>query len=92
MNNFVSEKIKMKSNARLAFVQAMYMAEFNQNPIEEVVQDFLNDEVGRFVIEENQFEEEKMLEVGEMDKDYFVSLVNGLCERKTEIINSRGKQ
>ena len=88
MNNFVSEKIKMKSNARLAFVQATYMAEFAQNPIEEVLQDFLNDRVGRFVIEENQFEEEQMLEVGEMDKEYFVSLVNGLCEHKADILNS----
>jgi len=50
MAKFVSEKIKMKSDARLAAVQATYMIEYGQLPVDQVIKDFLNGEVGRFVI------------------------------------------
>ena len=54
MGNFVSEKIRMKSAARLAAVQATYMIEYGQLSVDEVIKDFVNGNVGRYVIEEEQ--------------------------------------
>ena len=42
MTKFVSEKIKMKSAARLAAVQATYMIEYGQLPVDKVIKDFIN--------------------------------------------------
>lgn len=41
MAKFVSEKIRKKSGARLAAVQAAYMAAFSGLSVDEVVEDFL---------------------------------------------------
>ena len=82
MAKFVSEKIKMKSDARLAAVQATYMIEYGQLPVDQVIKDFLNGEVGRFVIAEDEFENEKLVEVGDMDTNYFATLTRGVHEKK----------
>lgn len=85
MNKFVSEKIKMKSNARLAAVQATYMIEYGQLPVDQVLKDFINGEVGHFVIEEETdgyIECEEMVEVSEMDTNYFATLTRGVHEKK----------
>lgn len=82
MGKFVSEKIKMKSSARLAAVQATYMIEYGQLPVDQVVRDFINGEVGRFVIEEETGDREELVEVAEMDTNYFATLTRGVHERK----------
>lgn len=85
MTKFVSEKIKMKSAARLAAVQATYMIEYGQLPVDTVIKNFINGEVGRFVIEDEQvgFEErEELVEVAEMDTSYFAELTRGVHEKK----------
>ena len=48
MAKFISEKIKMKSGARLAAVQATYMIEYGQLPVDEVIRDFTTGQVGRY--------------------------------------------
>ena len=47
MAKFVSEKIKMRTSARLAAVQATYMAAYGQLPVDEVIKEFFNGEVVR---------------------------------------------
>ena len=59
MSKFVSEKIKMKSGARLAAVQANYMIAFSQLPVDEVIQDFVQGKVGRFVIDDSESEDKE---------------------------------
>lgn len=81
MAKFISEKIKMKSGARLAAVQATYMIAYGQLSVDEVVKDFINGDVGRYVIEDNGIEEE-MIAVSEIDTNYFASLVRGVHEKK----------
>lgn len=81
MAKFISEKIKMKSGARLAAVQATYMIAYGQLSVDEVVKDFINGNVGRYVIEDNGIEEE-MIAVSEIDTNYFASLVRGVHEKK----------
>ena len=91
MAKFISEKIKMKSAARLAAVQATYMIEFGQLAVDEVLKDFINGEVGRYVIEDEstEYEEkEEMVEVGQMDTSYFAELARGVHKEKETLEKS----
>lgn len=82
MAKYVSEKIKMKSGARLATVQATYMIEYGQLSVDEVIKDFINGEVGRYVIEDEGNEREELVEVSEMDTNYFATLTRGVHAKK----------
>lgn len=82
MAKYVSEKIKMKSGARLAAVQATYMIEYGQLSVDEVIKDFINGKVGRYVIEEEGNEREELVEVSEMDTNYFATLTRGVHAKK----------
>ncbi len=91
MAKFVSEKIRMKSAARLAAVQATYMIEFGQLSVDEVVKDFINGEVGRYVIddESTEFEQkEELVEVEQMDTSYFAELTRGVHKEKEQLERS----
>lgn len=91
MAKFISDKIKMKSAARLAAVQATYMIEFGQLAVDEVLKDFINGEVGRYVIEDEstEYEEkEELVEVGQMDTSYFAELARGVQKEKETLEKS----
>ena len=88
MAKFVSEKIRMKTSARLAAVQATYMIEYGLLPVDEVIKDFVNGEVGRYVIEDEGNDHEELVEVGAMDKTYFTELTKGVHAHKEEIEKS----
>ncbi len=91
MAKFISEKIKMKSAARLAAVQATYMIEYGQLSVDEVIKDFINGEVGRYVIEDDstEYEEkEELVEVEQMDTTYFAELTRGVHKEKEQLEKS----
>ena len=89
MAKFVSEKIKMKSESRLAAVQATYMIAFGQLPVDEVIKDFTDGKIGRFVIDEDEVtQSETMVEVNEMDKPYFEEIVRGMHKNKENLEKS----
>ena len=88
MNKFVSEKIRMRTSARLAAVQATYMIAFSQLPVEEVIKDFVKGEVGRYVIEEDSLNHEEMVPVEQMDTEYFTALVKGVHTHKEDLEKS----
>lgn len=88
MAKFISEKIKKKSGARLSAVQACYMIAFSQKPLDEVIDDFLRGNVGRFVIEETSDENEQLVEVGAIDEQYFTKLVRGIQKNKESLEKS----
>ena len=88
MVKFVSEKIRKKSGARLAAVQATYMAAFSGLSIDEVVEDFKSGEVGRYAIEEDALSGEHVVELEEMDKPYFENLVRGVHTKKQDLENA----
>ncbi len=88
MAKYVSEKIRKKSGARLAAVQAAYMAAFSGLSVDEVIDDFLNGEVGRYAIEEDGMANEEMVELEEMDKPYFEKLVRGVHTKKEDLENA----
>jgi N utilization substance protein B len=89
MAKYISEKIKMKSGARLAAVQACYMAAFGQLGVDEVIEEFVKGEVGRFVIDDSEGENnERLVEVGAIDTEYFEKLVRGIHSKKEELEKS----
>ncbi|MBQ7285362.1 MAG: transcription antitermination factor NusB [Alphaproteobacteria bacterium] len=91
MGSFVSEKIRMKSAARLAAVQATYMIEYGQLPVDEVIKDFVNGEVGCYVIEEENDgyeEKEELVRIEDMDKTYFSNLTKNVHADKEELEKS----
>ena len=85
MAKFISEKIKKKSAARLAAVQATYMIEYGQLSVDEVIKDFVNGEIGRYAIEEESdgYEVlENMVEIEDMDTNYFATLTRDVHKKK----------
>lgn len=87
MTKYVSEKIKMKSGARLAAVQANYMIALGQLPVDEVIEDFVQGKIGRFAIE-GENEAENMVELGPIDTQYFEKMVRGAQARKEDLERS----
>lgn len=88
MEKFVSKKIKMKTAARLAAVQACYMVEYGQLPVDEVIRDFTSGQVGRYLIKEDINATEELAEVEEMDNEYFTKIVRGVQSNKQELEKS----
>lgn len=89
MSKFVSMKIRRKSGARLAAVQATYMIAYGQLPVESVIKDFIEGRVGRFVIDETGVNEtEEMVEVSPIDVEYFQKLVLGVHQKKQDLEKS----
>ena len=88
MGKFVSEKIRKKSSARLAAVQATYMAAYGQLPLDEVVQDFLQGKIGDYLIEEDSLGTEENVPVEPMDKEYFEHLIRGVQTEKENLEKS----
>ncbi len=86
MTKFVSEKIRMKSGARLAALQAVYMVEFSGLSVDEVIKEFVDGSVGRYVIDESPLtKEEQLVEVEQIDKDYFEKLIRGVETKKESL-------
>lgn len=88
MAKFVSEKIRKKSGARLAAVQATYMAAFTDVSVDEVVEDFKSGEIGRYAIEEDALNGEHLVELEEIDQPYFENLVRGVHAKKQDLENA----
>ena len=89
MTKFISQKIKMKTSARLAAVQANYMIAVGQLPVDEVIDDFVQGKVGRFAIDNRENEnEEKLVELGPIDTEYFEKMVRGAQTHKEDLEKS----
>ena len=61
------------------------MIEYGQLSVDEVIKDFINGEVGRYVIEEESdgYEVlENMVEIDEMDSNYFATLTRDVHKNK----------
>ncbi len=84
MQKFISKKIQEKSSARLAFVQATYMIDFAQISVDEVVKDFVDGNVGRFTLSEN----EDIIELANFDNQYFAKITRDMHLKKQEIEQS----
>ena len=92
MAKYMSDKIRMRSSARLAAVQACYMLDYGDLNVDEVVKSFVNGEVGRELIVENVItSDEELVAVSEMDVSYFSSLVVGVQSKKEDMEKSLAK-
>lgn len=89
MGQFISKKIKMKSMARLAAVQAAYMIDFSNLSVDEVIKDFIDGKVGRYAINEDLEKNiEESIELSEFDTTYFADIVKGVHKNKEAIEKS----
>ena len=89
MAKFVSDKIKQKSGARLAAVQAIYMATFGELGVDEVIKDFTDGKIGRYVIDEDNVQRnEELVEINPIDAAYFTNLVKGVFSKKESLEKS----
>lgn len=89
MTKFVSKKIRRKSGARLAAVQATYMIDYGQLSVDEAIRDFVDGKIGRYVIEEDRVaEKEELVEVEPMDAAYFEEVVRGVHNKKQDLEQS----
>ena len=59
------------TNARLNAVQALYASQFSDRPITDIIYQFLNGEIGKDVIEENEKGKESFVALPDMDKELF---------------------
>ena len=64
------------------------MMEYGQLPLDEVIRDFANGEIGRYVIQEDINANEEMQEISEMDRDYFEQILRGVQSNKEELEKS----
>lgn len=78
-------KTQKFTNARLNAIQALYAAEMNDIPIEKIVFQFLNGEIGRKIIEENEKGSETFVPLTEMDAELFTKIVKEATNRKADI-------
>ena len=53
-------KTQKYTNARLNAIQALYASELNDIPLEKIVFQFLNGEIGNKIIEEDEFGDDKV--------------------------------
>ncbi|MBP5616153.1 MAG: transcription antitermination factor NusB [Alphaproteobacteria bacterium] len=89
MTKFVSQKIRQKSGARLAAVQAVYMASFGQTNVDAVIKDFVDGNIGRYAIDENNpMHTEELIELSPIDTVYFSNLVKGVFTKKESLEKS----
>ena len=88
MVKYVSEKIRKKSGSRLSAVQAIYTTSFTDVNIDELITNFQNGDIGRYAIEEDVITGEHIVELEEIDKTYFETLVRGVLGKKEELENS----
>lgn len=73
------------TNARLNAIQALYAAEFNQAPMEQVIFDFLNGKIGSQLLREDEASKEEFIELPVMDKELFAKIAQEAWTRKPEL-------
>jgi len=80
----VFSKRSQRSSARLCAVQAMYLTEFTDRPLTEVLSDFLNQRLGGEVLQDID-DSEVMTPTVPPEPTVFTSLVRGAFEQKEQL-------
>ncbi len=78
-------KTQKFTNARLNAVQALYAAQFSDLPIEKIIFQFINNEVGQTVIAENEKGKEEFIALPDMDHELFAKIVQEATNRKEDL-------
>ena len=79
------KKTQSFTNARLNAVQALYAIEMNEEPVQNVIFQFLNGQIGTKIIDENEKGQETFIPLSDMDTALFSNLVQEASKRKQEI-------
>ena len=76
------------TNARLNAIQAIYASEFSDLPVSQIIFQFLNGEIGKSVIDENEKGKEEFVVLPDMDTELFSKIVQGSENRKEDLSKS----
>ena len=79
------KKTQPFTNARLNAVQALYAAEMNGAPIQNIIFQFLNGQIGTKVIDEDEKGQENFVPIDNMDTALFSKIVQEASKRQSEI-------
>ncbi|MCQ2965240.1 MAG: transcription antitermination factor NusB [Alphaproteobacteria bacterium] len=75
-----------RSSARLNATQAIYEYSFGDKKIEQIVDEFLTNQIGQQVLLENEdLETEEFLPILPADKELFISIMDCFSEKQNEI-------
>lgn len=78
-------KTQKFTNARLNAVQALYAAQLSGMPITKIIFQFLNGEIGKSVIDENEKGKEEFIVLSDMDHELFTQIVQQASDRNEDL-------
>ena len=78
-------KTQKFTNARLNAIQALYASEFSDKPIAKIIFQFLNGEMGKNLIYENEKGKEEFVPLTDMDNELFAQIVQEATTRKEDL-------
>ena len=78
-------KTQKFTNARLNAVQALYAAQLSDMPITKIIFQFLNGEIGKSVIDENEKGKEEFIVLSDMDHELFTQIVQQASDRNEDL-------
>lgn len=78
-------KTQKFTNARLNAVQALYAAQLSGMPITKIIFQFLNGEIGKSVIDENEKGKEEFVVLPDMDHELFTQIVQQASDRNEDL-------
>ncbi len=83
---FISKKLQMRSGARLAAIQALYVLENSDRAIDLVLRDFINGEIGKVaLVEDFDTDTEELTDLSDFDTNFFASIVRGVYQDKEKL-------
>lgn len=78
---------KDRTNARLSVVQAIYSLEFNDVPLDEIIDDFVSARLGGELLKESgeDNEQEEFIPMGDTDSALFIKLLKGWNDMRSAV-------
>ncbi len=82
----IPKKIQKLRNARLNAVQALYMFEQSDYTLPEILNGFINGDIGKDVLAEDlEMETDEFVTIGEVDSELLSFIVNAYSENKENV-------
>ena len=71
----MTKKTQRFTNARLNAVQAIYSSQITDKPVAQIIFDFIHQNIGHDVLEENDSGEERFVPLADADTELFSKIV-----------------
>ena len=81
----MTKKTQRFTNARLNAVQAIYSSQITDKPVAQIIFDFIHQNIGHDVLEENDFGEERFVPLADADSELFSKIVQEATNRHIQL-------